>query len=398
MIAEEILPRDTLHNWRKKFWDRFEELGLPHRSQEAFQYLPIDLLRFPLCAEPSSENPSPFSSECSYRCVFVDGFFDPAQSHLPKEIVCLPLEEAMRSYGVFLQNRSARTLKDEMDPFAALNGALLGRGAFIYVPPHYELEGFLEIHHYFTKEQMATPRLHAYLGRSSRLKILQTAGFSNPRFFCNSLLDFSLDENSSLELCDGMSLGKEARYFQAIRASVKKEGFFSSLALMKGSQLTRTSYKIELAEERAQAVLQGLTCLKGNLQNHIHAKIEHAAPHTTSRQNFKTILYDQSRFSFEGKIFVHPQAQKTEAYQRSANLPLGPDVEVFCKPNLEIFADDVKASHGATVAQIGEEDLFYLRSRGLSQQMAKQWLISGFCRDLLDAIPFDSLKTEWIDA
>lgn len=385
---EELIPRDALYNWRKKSWDRFQEIGKPPSILSIAEAL----------AEEREAKPISYLSECPHRLVFVDGFFSQTLSQLPEALICSPLDQAMRSYGVFLQNRIARTLKEETDPMAALNGAFQGKGILLYVPPRFHLESPLEIQHHFTTQQMVTPRIHLYLGRSSSLELIQTYSAIIDDLFCNALIDATCDEDSSLKFMDVQTWPGESRYFQAIRASLKKESRFSSLALMQGAKSARTSYKIQLAEENSEALVQGLARLNGERQNEIHALIEHIAPHTRSRQTFKAILEDRSRSSFEGKIYVRPTAQKTEAYQLNANLPLGPDVEIRSKPNLEIFADDVKASHGATIAEIQEEDLFYLRSRGLSQAQARLWLVRGFSRDLLDQVPFSCLKRGFEDS
>lgn len=278
----------------------------------------------------------------------------------------------MRSYGLFLQTRLAKGLKEETDPFAALNGAFHGRGAFLYLPP--KCKAALHLTHLFVSEDFVSPRIHVYLGRHAELTLTQTSqGKSN---FCNSALDFVLDEGARLAFHD-----RQEGQFQSIRATQKRDSKLKMVLL--GKQL-RTSLKVQLAEENSEAEVFGLACNSGSEESHVHASIEHVAPHTHSRQHFKAVLRDKSRFSFEGKILVRPAAQKTEAYQLNNNLILSDEAVANAKPNLEIFADDVKASHGATVGQLDEEQLFYLRSRGLSLEQAKEWLIEGFCKEILD--------------
>src|SRR5579872_4495108 len=162
MIEELFHPGDLLFNWRKKSWDRFQEMGLPTRKQEAFQYVSMKDFSLPEPAVESSSKPNRFLDECPYRCVFIDGFFSRELSQLPEKIVCLPLNEAMRSYGVFLQNRISKWMKEETDPFALLNGALQGKGAMLYIPPKFQFDAPLEVHHFLTTEKMSAPRLHIY--------------------------------------------------------------------------------------------------------------------------------------------------------------------------------------------------------------------------------------------
>ncbi|PIS02216.1 MAG: Fe-S cluster assembly protein SufD [Chlamydiae bacterium CG10_big_fil_rev_8_21_14_0_10_42_34] len=364
--ADLLDPKDPLMTIRQKSWERFEEIGLPKPKQEAFQYVSKHF-EFPKLATRKQ-----IITEPKDGFVFVDGFFEEALSSIPTPLVCLPLDKAARSYGLFLKTRIAKLTKEETDPFAALNGAFQGRGAFLYLPPN--CKAALHLTHIYTDGEMATPRLHIYLGRNAELKLTQNSSGSSS--FSNSVIDFVLDIGANVDFCDHAE-----GHFQAIRSTVKRDGKFKAVFL--GKKI-RTSMKVQLAEENAQTELYGLACLEKSAESHIHANVEHAAPHTYSRQHFKSVLKDKSKFSFEGKIHVKPIAQKTQAYQLNNNLVLSDEASTNAKPNLEIFADDVKASHGATVGRLNEEELFYLRSRGLGLEQARQWLINGFCKEILD--------------
>ncbi|MBX7066403.1 MAG: SufD family Fe-S cluster assembly protein [Parachlamydiales bacterium] len=357
-------PKDPLINYRKKGWSQFESIGLPKPKQEAFQYLtrkwafPKLAIRKTLAREPNG-------------IVFVDGFFDETLSLVPAPIVCMGLDQAMRPYGLFLQNRFATTLGKEKDPFAALNGAFFGNGAFIYVPP--KCEAVLHLKHIYSGDEMASPRIHIYLGRESKLKLTQeTEGKSG---FSNTVIDWVLDSGSNAVFID-----RANGDMQALRANLKRD---SRLKMVLLGNTLRTSVRVELMEENSEALLLGLATLEDQ-EAHIHAHVEHIAPNARSRQHFKSVLKGKSRFSFEGKIYVHAEAQKTESYQLNNNLILSEDSVAYAKPNLEIFADDVKASHGSTTGQLDEEELFYLRSRGLSLEAAREWLIAGFCKEIAD--------------
>lgn len=364
--ADLLDPKDPIINDRKKAWDRFESIGLPRPKQEAFQYL-TKKLNFPNLAERKNIAMNPVNG-----LVFVDGFFEETFSQIPNPLVCLPFEVAYRSYGLFLQSRIAKLINQETDPFAALNGAFQGRGAFLYVPP--KCKAALQLMQVYTSDEMVSPRLHIFLGRNAELKLTQTSQGTSG--FSNSAIDFVLDSGAKLSFVD-----QAEGHFQAIRATLKRDSKLKSVFL--GPKL-RTSIKMELAEENSEAELYGLAHLNGDGESHIHVNVEHAAPHSRSRQHFKSVLKGNSRFSFEGKIHVHPIAQKTEAYQLNNNLILSDDASANAKPNLEIFADDVKASHGATTGQLNEEELFYLRSRGLGLEQARDWLVGGFCKEILD--------------
>lgn len=379
---EKIDPKDLLFNARKKAWDHFQTLGLPRAGSEAFQYLPLSKLHFPKMAERKTVS---IPKSGTARIVFVDGFFEESLSQVPAPLVCLPLDAAMRTYGLFLQNRLSRTLKEEKDPFAALNGALQGRGAFLYAPPKCRIETPIEVVHYFTEESFVSPRLEVYLGKQARLELIQKS--QGTCALSNLAIESSLDEAAELIINDAQDLPREAQLIQSIRAAQKRDSRFVYRTFTHGSSLWRASIKVQLLEENSETLLQGLWSLAGEAQAHIHATVEHAAPNTRSRQHFRGVLKGKTRSSFEGKIYVRPIAQKTEAYQLNRNLVLSDEASAHAKPNLEIFADDVKASHGATVAQLDEEELFYLRSRGLDQGEARKWLVRGFCSELIEEAP-----------
>lgn len=369
---ETVDPQEPLLNWRKKAWDRFEALGMPEPKQEAFQYVPLAKAVFlPLAERSSFTGPLPEGD----RIVFVDGFFDEALSQIPKPLVCQPLETAFRSYGLFLQNRHTTHLKEETDPFALLNGALQSSGAFLYVPPRTKLTEPVTICHVCTAERTESPRLFVYLGRGSQVELVQQGHTSG---VMNGLIDVVLDEGAQAVLTDRVEAS--AVRFQSLRATLKRDSRFEFRKVSQGSDLDRISAKVQLTEENSETLLSGLVRLGSTRCCHIHTSVEHIAPHTRSRQHFKSVLEDASRFSFQGKILVRPAAQKTESYQLSQNLLLSDTAMAYAKPNLEIFADDVKASHGATIGQLDPEQLFYLQSRGIPLADARKWLIESFCR------------------
>lgn len=363
-FANLLDPKDPLLNYRKKGWSQFESIGLPKPKQEAFQYL-TKKWTFPKLADRKNIEREPNG------LVFVDGFFEESLSNVPAPIVCLGLDQAMRPYGLFLQNRLILTLGKEKDPFAALNGAFFGRGAFIYVPP--KCEASIHLKQIYLAEEMANPRLHIYLGKEAKLKLTQES--EGKSGFSNAVIDLVLDSGASALFVD--HAGGD---FQAVRANLKRDSRLKMVVL--GNPL-RTSVRVELLEENCEAELLGLSRLDDQ-EAHIHTHVEHIAPHAKSRQHFKSVIAGKGRFSFEGKIYVHPEAQKTESYQLNNNLILSEEGSANAKPNLEIFADDVKASHGSTTGQLDAEELFYLRSRGLSLEAAREWLIAGFCKEITD--------------
>ena len=399
---------DPLKTFRAKSFQKLVEIGLPSRSHEAFRYVP--LREFYLCSfQPSdvctlnkSEIAEAILPECKHsHLVFVNGSFSPELSDitaLPKQVVVSSLSSALLTHGSFLQSYLTRLLKEEKDPFALINLALHAEGAFLYLPPKLEVQPLLQLIYVTTAEtsQLIAPRTHVALGARSRLKSVTThykkKGTSS--HWIAPALELSLEEGSSLDLFQCADEGATWQ-FESVRAQLKKDARLHSLSITLGGKAVRQSYRVELQGENSEAHLNGLLSLNGGDTAHTHATVEHQAPHTRSMQKFKGILMGHSQSSFEGKIFVCPEAQKTEAYQVNHNLLLSQGAIANSKPNLEIFADDVKASHGATISQLDEEQLFYLKARGIKPTAAKRLLTQGFCREMINQIPYDSLLQKW---
>lgn len=293
------------------------------------------------------------------------------EGNLPPSVVVRPLQEAMRSFHPFLEGRHrSRLFKEESDFFALKNGLFQTASLFLYIPPG------LQCHEKISVASTALfPRVHLYVGRGAALSLHYEQGDNVPFF------DVVLDEESLFSFYD------TSASLQTVRATLKKKSAFHYLTAPESAPFSRVSLRVELVGEEAEATLEGLTSLKEGGERHIHTLVEHRSPSARSRQHFKTLLEGDSLSSFEGKIYVEPIAQKTESYQLASTLLLGEEARMRVKPNLEIFADDVKASHGATLGRLDAEALHYLRARGLSLDEAKRLLVEGFCREILEKFP-----------
>ncbi len=321
-----------------------------------------------------------------YYLVFVDGFFEPALSQLPKGLVCMPLSAAFKSYGLFLHNRLNQRFREECDPLVLLNALHESEGVFLYAPEQFHCETILQIHCVFTKKQLAAPRVQATIGRKAALSFVQTVQTLDPCIICNSSVDLVLEKDARVQWVDLALLPAQAQFFCSASATVKTAAHLEIFRATSGAQQMRISDRIELVEPQSFALLRHLGMLHAERQAQIQTHVEHKAYDCTSRQEIKIALNGNSRSCFEGKIYVHPEAQKTNSYQSCRNLLLSDAANASAKPNLEIFADDVKASHGATFSTLSEDELLYLRARGIGVVEAKQLLVEGFCRSLIDSI------------
>lgn len=377
-----------------KAWNRFLEKGLPEKK-EAFQYVPLSSLygtSFSSAKTVDKEASSLLYPECQNSCiVFVNGAYSKELSCLPKQLVALPLKEAMVTYGNYLTARLSKQLQEEKNPFVLLNAALGQEALFLYIPPKLRLQDPIQILHLTTLGQLASPRLHCFVGASSAVSFIVRTELEVSSW-TNSLFDLAIEEGASAEC---FFVGGEANdhwHFQSLRATLKRDSILHSATFSKGCRAFRQDASVSLCGENASATLKGLWKLSGQNQAHTHVVMDHLAPHCHSMQHFKGLLDDVSQSSFEGKIWVRQLAQKTQAYQLNNNLLLGEGSLAYSKPNLEVLADDVKASHGSTTSSLNASHLLYLKTRGLDAKGAKQLLVEGFCKEILGFLPYSFAK------
>lgn len=388
---------------KTKAWQRFQELGLPTRQHEAFQYMRLRaLFSIPFCAAEKKEilpDISPYLyPECTQSVlVFVNGCYSPKLSNLealPKQVVLAPMDVAAKTYGVLFNNHWTKFLKEEKDPLTMLNAALQQDGLFLYVPPKTVVESPIQILNIVDQENCTVfPRLQLYVGANSQISLnASTIQCASKSALINFAVDFTIEENAHVTYGQFNQVDSDAWYFHSVRAHLKKHSTFKTVNVTEGSAAVRYDYLVTLAGENAEASLNGVWMLSDKKEAHTHVLIEHQAPNCRSNQLFKGVLDDFSRSSFEGKILVRQEAQKTEAFQLNNNLLLSDRTHADSKPNLEIFADDVKASHGATVGQLDPEQLFYMNTRGFDLDTARNLLVYSYCKEVLDLIPLVSLQ------
>lgn len=378
-----------------KTWERFLELGLPTKESEVYRYVRLK----ELYSQPF-HLPQPWKGTLKGEAgtlVFVNGAYAQALSHAPKPLVALPLSQAFKIYGNFLNPRIQKQLKEEKDPFAVLNGAYCTEGLFLYLPPKSRCETPLKIVHIIDQEGEPTllcPRIHLFAGKEAAAKLSFFQKINSPHVWVNTVMDLALEEGATLSLTTLSNQQQAAHDFLALRATLKNQSVFNSYGVTNGGATSRQDYVIRFLGMQANASLYGMWDLKGNRQHHVNVLMDHQEPSCTSLQKFKGVITDASRSSFEGKIYVHQRAQKTEAYQMNNNLIVEGRASAYVKPNLEIFADDVKASHGATIGQLDQEQLFYLTTRGCPLNLARDLLIRGFTQEIIDLIDCPQIKKE----
>ena len=397
---------DSFKTVKEKVWNRLQELGLPSRKTEVFQYLRLKTLykQSFVKAEPADLTQDLLKdyilpeSKNAYL-VFVNGHFNLELSDisaLPKKLVVLTFKQAEKTYSSFIQNQWTKILKEDSDFFSLLNALLSVESLFIYAPPKTVIETPIQILHVSQNvgsSMLMAPRIHGFVGKESEINFVSThVALTEEKNFYTLACELAIDEDSHVKITqDSSNMTHHAWYFDAFRATLKRNSTLKTFMATFGSDSLRHDYRVALCGENAEVSLNGLSMLANNDESHVHVLVEHQAPNCRSMQLFKNVLADTSHSSFEGKIYVHQIAQKTEAFQLNNNLILSEKARAESKPNLEIFADDVKASHGATVGQLDLEQLFYLKTRGFSDKLAKNVLVYGFIKQVIDLMPVKSI-------
>ncbi|MBV9956857.1 MAG: Fe-S cluster assembly protein SufD [Acidobacteria bacterium] len=402
---------------RESAYDRFEQLGFPTTAEEEWKYTnvaPIAKSSFETAFEReavqggSLENQLErfaYAESRGSRLVFINGRYQAQLSALeavPEGLIVTDLAAALNDerYASSVREHLARGADYNANGFTALNTAFLSGGAFIHVPPGLHVETPLHLLFLSSADAAPTasfPRVLVVSGRESAATLIESYA-GEGAYLTNAVVEVVLEENARLEHYKVQREGADAFHIATTTAELGRSSVFETTTITLGAQLSRHNIHVRLAEEGAECRVDGLYLVGTGQHTDTHSLIDHIRPHCASRQLYKGILDGKSRAVFNGKVFVHEGAQGTDAQQTNRNLLLSKDARVDTKPQLEIFADDVKCAHGATVGQLEEEELFYLISRGLHPELAQNLLTYGFAEEVIDKIRLASIKSQLDEA
>ena len=396
---------------RKAGLSRFAELGFPSLQHEDWRFTnvaPIAKLPFKPVGEYSRDGLTPqtldrftFAGLKSNRLVFVNGHYSPELSAILPQSHGIKLENlaaALLTGAGSLEQHLARGARGADNAFAALNTAFFRDGAFIQVPAGQAVPE--PVHLLFiatTKEAGASahPRNLIIAEKGSRLTLLESfVSTVDAPYFTNAVTEMRIDEGAVVEHCKFQDESPEAYHLATLHAHLDRGCNFISHSIATGARLSRNTINTVLAGEGVECVLNGLYLTKGDQLADHHMIVEHAKPHCNSHEYYNGILADRSKGVFHGRILVRQDAQKTDAKQTNKNLLLSENATIDTKPQLEIYADDVKCTHGATVGQLNEESIFYLRTRGLGAETARRMLIHAFAGEIIDRIRSEPVREE----
>lgn len=405
------LPADepsALAQLRHSAIGRFEDLGFPNTSQEEWRFTDVGLIARTVFRRPEISESKispvmmvPFSYMVCGELVFINGRFSPSFSSpcdLPEDAVMCNLADALRTHTEKVQAHLGRYASFEENPFVALNTAFLREGAFIYLPRNSVVSKPIHLLYLSTvngEPTVSHPRNLIIAEEGSEATIIESyAGTGNGSYLTNAVTEIVAGEGSKIEHYKLQQENLDAFHMATQQTYLATDSRVSSQSISFGGGLVRNNLGAVLNGNGAECNMNGLYLVKGHQHIDNHLNVEHAKPGCTSRELYKGILEDHSRAVFSGKIHVHPNAQQTDAQQTNRNLLLSDRAQVNSNPQLEIFADDVKCSHGSTTGQLDEEALFYLRSRGIDKEAARSLLIYAFASECIEMIDFKPVRKD----
>jgi len=391
---------------RRKALGSFDRLGFPTTRDEEWRFTsvaPIAEGSFALAADGAPLSGADVSgyrwtTERAITLVFVDGRFREDRSEIGALPANVQIGSLARAWSERVVERSLNTVADsQRQAFTALNTAFLADGAFVSIPDGTVLDA--PIHTIFVSTSngeptMVHPRVLVVLGANSQASVIESyESRHRTRLFTNTVTEVLAGENASLQHYKLQRESTAGFHVSSLSAQVARNASLVFHSVSLGGGLVRNDVNVTLDGEGAVCTLNGVYLTDGSRLVDNHTTIDHAKPHCDSREVYRGVLADKSRAVFNGKIIVRPDAQKTDAKQTSKALLLSADAQINTKPQLEIFANDVKCTHGAAVGQMDDEAIFYLRARGLDERQARHMLIRAFAGDVLNQIPIESLRT-----
>lgn len=406
--AQDNSPR-ALSALQQDAFQQFESLDLPTSKHEEWKYTNLRNLlqndfRFPTESESFALNAADVAPHLMDHgdanvLVFVNGFYrrDLSTVHSPvEELHVENIGQAHAKYTEVIDKYFARIATYQKDAFTALNTAVSENGAFIYVPGNKVIEK--PVYLYFITDAtganvVSQPRNLFVVGRNSQATFVESFRTIGTHIgFTNVVTEVVVQENAVAEYYKIQNETSQAYHIGTTQALQARDSKFSSTTISLSGSLIRNNLNIVIDAENCESNLYGLYVLNGKSHVDNHTLVDHAKPRSYSNELYKGILDDKSTGVFNGKIMVRPDAQKTNAFQSNRNIVLSAEASMNTKPQLEIFADDVKCSHGATTGQLDEEMLFYLRARGIGLDAAKALLMQAFAGDVLNHIRLEPVR------
>ena len=399
-----------LQNLRQMGMARFEALGYPTTKNEDWHFTsvaPIAERTFRLSTLHSASSLGLKAADLErfgfgqadwHRLVFINGVFDESLSSFEDggdAVSVGSLADAINSGSPAIQRHLGTIAKFEQHTFTALNTAFISDGAFIELANDTVVEQPIHLLFISGGEGVCHPRNLIVAGRHSRAAVIESyVSLRDSEYFSNPVTEIVAGEGAHIDHYKLQRESESAFHVGTVQIREERDSQLHSFSFAVGGALARTNVYTSLEGDGATCTLNGLYLTDGTQHIDNQTSIEHIAPNCPSHEVYKGVLDGRSHGVFNGKVYVHPEAQKTDGKQSNNNLLLSPSARVDTKPQLEIFADDVKCTHGATVGRLDELAMFYLNSRGIGRETARTLLTYAFAADVLETIELEPLKKE----
>lgn len=413
VLAAQSAEPAWLRTARETAFAEFAASGFPTVDDEEWKYTntaaiaktpfePVLSANGTSLGEEDGLKPYTYSEASQSRLVFVNGIFRPDLSDitsLSADVIAINLHQAASNHEHESVLRRAIEREGQRNGFVSLNTALFSGGLFLQIPRSQVVTA--PIHLLFIAEAhhgaapAALPRVIIHAEANSQATIIESyAGTGNSAYLTNAVIDFELSDSARINHCRLQREGANGFHISTTRAELGAKASYQTTSINLGAALSRHNVEVRMDHEGAECAVDGLYMVDESQHTDTHSVIDHRQPHCNSRQLYKGILDGKSRAVFNGKVFVRHGAQQTDAQQTNKNLLLSKDAHIDTKPQLEIYADDVKCTHGAAVGQLEEDELFYLESRGINPVLARNMLTYGFAGEVIEKIKIESIKRE----
>ena len=402
--------KSYLHEIRRKALNQLAELDFPTKRNEEWKYTNVSpILKHNFVPAVNTVLPKLtkdsiakylFKDFDNHLAVFVNGIYSEELSEvngLPNGIIVGSLNRLSKESSELINHHINKISKIE-NAFNALNTAYAYDGLIVFVPDGKVLEKPVQALFVNTsKDQLvlSVPRNLIIVGKNSEVKIITSyCGYGDKEYFSNIVTEVFVDEYGIVDIYKVQNETDNSFHIEKVQAYQKKNSLLNHFNLTFGGSIVRNDINSVLDDENIETHYYGLYLANGKQHIDNHTFVDHAKPNCMSNELYKGILDDNARGVFNGKIIVRQDAQKTNAYQQNKTVLLSKTATIDTKPQLEIFADDVKCSHGATVGQLDEESEFYIRSRGVPEDLAKSMLIRAFANDVIESVKIEPLKEQ----
>jgi Fe-S cluster assembly protein SufD len=377
----------AIHRLRKAAMARFLEMGFPGPKDEEWRFTPTAALaRVPFTLAPAE------------KISFSVGNQPPSVKSLPKGLILCDLAEAIEKHSSLVESHLARHADWKTHPFTALNTAFLRHGALLYVPPGTKIDEpilLLCSAENCGESPVWHRRILVIVGDNSQITLVEGyKGVPRTTYFTNAVTEIVVGPGAIVDHYKVQQESERAFHQATMQVQLGRAARFSSHSVTQGGHWVRNEINAVFEGEGGECILNGLYQASGQQLIDNHTFIDHAYPNCASHELYKGILDGNARGVFNGKIYVRQDAQKTDAKQTNQTLLLSDDATINTKPQLEIYADDVKCTHGATVGQLDAESIFYLRSRGIGLAEARSLLTYAFANDIVNRIQVANVREE----